>query len=403
MNKKITPLLFPLFWIGLTLATYMNFFNIYIIGVLSLVLIKIFSIKRCSKSYRIQVSWWKLFVIYYFFISTIGVIKEYLDIKDLVEFIIKYICFPIIIINIIPKDKDDIKKLLIILKNIIFFAAIYGLIESIIKYNLLANIIVIENKSWIMDMNKLGNYQCSSFFLHYNYYGCILIVGWIIDLFYPYKKTITSNIYKVLIIEQIVVCQSRICWIAFAFLILYRMIKSKKINNRKIQFFIISMFIILVFIIFEPSFFNKFGTFFLKRFSRIWKYGFNDGSLGQRLGTLMNWPSYFKENIIRGIYGTGYQSVTKYYMQNYSFFKGYSTVDCEWTVFLVETGIVGFIIFLITIIKNFTKCNVEEIKKYIIIAFVIEATTLDLVANNTILVLIIFFIVYKYQNRYNYH
>ena len=370
MNKKITPLLFPLFWIGLTLATYMNFFNIYIIGVLSLVLIKIFSIKRCSKSYRIQVSWWKLFVIYYFFISTIGVIKEYLDIKDLVEFIIKYICFPIIIINIIPKDKDDIKKLLIILKNIIFFAAIYGLIESIIKYNLLANIIVIEN---------------------------------IIDLFYPYKKTITSNIYKVLIIEQIVVCQSRICWIAFAFLILYRMIKSKKINNRKIQFFIISMFIILVFIIFEPSFFNKFGTFFLKRFSRIWKYGFNDGSLGQRLGTLMNWPSYFKENIIRGIYGTGYQSVTKYYMQNYSFFKGYSTVDCEWTVFLVETGIVGFIIFLITIIKNFTKCNVEEIKKYIIIAFVIEATTLDLVANNTILVLIIFFIVYKYQNRYNYH
>ena len=400
MNKNINikSFLFPIFWLGLIITTYMSVSAIYIL--ISFILTLFYIIyKKKYKINNIKISWWIIFVSYYFLISCIGLINRNLDFKMLVEFGIKYVIIPVIIICLIPKKEEHFKKTIAILKGVIIFTAVYGLIESIFKFNPLANIIMISPKNWIFAMNDSDNYQCSSIFLHYNYYGVVLLIGWALDSVFPFKYKKIDIVYKLLIIEQILVCQSRICWIAFLILILIdliKLIKEKKLSNKNKKALLIMAVIAIIIIVINPFFINKLGDFISSRFSNLFKYGFKDGSLGQRLGTLMNWPEYFKVNIVQGIFGTGYKSIMTNYMNQYSYFPGYSTADCMWTIFLVEVGIVGTILSIIWTVRMIVFkgeiCH-NELKNKAIIILIIIANTLDIVANNIILVLLYFLII----------
>lgn len=399
MGNKFSQYLFIVFWVGLVVSTYRDLTIVYIISILFLLILRIFVIKN-RRLIKIKFSWWYVFIGYYGFVTFIGLMTNYVGIKNLIEFILKYIILPIIILGVLPKNKEDLLKTFLGFKNIVFISAIYGFIEYFIKYNILQRFIIIDGRSWIEAMNSSTAYQCSSFFLHYNYYGIVLILGWIITLFLPYKNNIIEAIFKVLILEQILICQSRISWIAFVVIMIIKTISNNKITIRKLKSVFIFSIISLGICIYYPSIINKFSIFISNRFSNIWTYGFQDGSLGQRLGTLQNWIHYFQTNLFKGIFGTGYQSINVDYMNKYSYFAGYSTADCQYTVFLVEIGVIGTIVFLFAAINNILKktnsCIISNIAKYTFIMFLIEGITLDLISNNIMLSLLYFVIIGEY-------
>lgn len=398
--KEIYIYLFPLFWIGLIATTYLGFGEYYIVGISVLFclipIVKNHGVIRVHKSCTF---FW--FVMYYIIVSIVGIFTGYVGLNNFIELLLKYVVLPLIIYELIPSDSDNQVKMLKVLKSFIFVSCLYGLIESIMKYNFMVHIVRLNTKSWMESMNGAANYQPSSVFLHYNYYGCVLILGLVFAFFLPYRRKIWNFIYWIILLEQILVCQSRICWIATIVLLMLQIVKSKRITSTAVKRTLIIIMTCICVVIFNPDIVTFIGSFIRERFSRLWIYGFEDGSLGQRLGTLMNWPDYFQSNTIKGIVGTGYQSILVNYMKAYSFFKGYSTADSQITVYLVETGIIGIVILSIAIISFFRKkplnCldaqTISAISKMALVAFCIECVTLDIVSNNIVQVLLLMVIV----------
>lgn len=393
MIKHKIKLMFPLFWICLVVATYMGQGEPFLLGTTALVcLIVIKKTNGVLQVHRNCDVFFPLFVLYYILVSAVGILTGYVGFKNSVELLLKYVFLPIIIYVLIPEDYKKRLEMLKLLRNIIFASAIYGVIESLIEYNYMVGFVQLDTKAWMEAMNRASNYQPCSMFLHYNYYGCVLILGFVFALYIPYKRKLVNMLYWLVILEQILVCQSRICWIAAVVLVMMQIVVSGKITNKKVRNLILVLMGCLCVVIFDPTLFSTIGDFIGKRFSRLWIYGFEDGSLGQRLGTLMNWPTYFQQHIIRGLFGTGYQSIQVEFMKEYSFFKGYSTADCQITVYLVETGIIGVVLLLMALINFFKKKKSENNYEHIIsnsgklslCAFCIECITLDIVSNNII-------------------
>lgn len=405
---KNNQYLFPLFWIGLILTTYLEMGEYYIIGMF--VLIGLISIiknngracayKKCSFFY---------FVMYYIFVSVIGIFTGYVSFKNFAEFLLKYIVLPVTIFELIPNRNDRQIEMLKILKFFIFVTCLYGLIESIVKYNLMTSFVRLDTRVWMESMNGAANYQPCAIFLHYNYYGCVLILGLVFAWLLPYRVKFWNVIYWIVLLEQILICQSRICWIASIVLLMIRIGKGKRITNTAVKKGLLLIALCTCVLIFKPDILTTISNFVRNRFSRLWVYGFKDGSLGQRLGTLMNWPYYFQLNTVKGLVGTGYQSIMVYYMKKYSFFKGYSTADCQLTVYLVETGIIGVLILGVTLIIYFKRkkshCldgkTISEISKMALMAFCVECMTLDIISNNIILSLILMLIIISDKQQVN--
>lgn len=409
-KRKIKCYLFPTIWICMIITTYIGVEEIFLL--VAMLVIGFISLGTFSKTLKFsRTDGFKYFVAYYVLISIIGLITNYVGIKNFIELILKYVCLPLFIVLIIPDEYDKRIVMLKALRLLIFISALYGFIECVLRYNFMVNLVQIDSKVWMETMNNTVNYQPSSFFLHYNYYGCILVLGIILIRFIPYKNKIFNLFCWVLLLEQILVSQSRICWIATLVLLIIEILHSKRITSRHLQRIILVFLCSICIIIFEPSIFPYIGNFISNRFSRLQIYGFDDGSLGQRLGTLMNWPFYYQNNLIKGLFGTGYQSISVDYLKEYSFFKGYSTVDCELTVYLVETGLMGVLILTRAIIQFIKKKSVSSIDeltvfrigKMGIVVFIIECITLDIVSNNIMLSLLIamLLVVNKRQVRKN--
>lgn len=411
MNKYKNILIFPMFWICLVVATYSGLGESFLIGTTAIsCLVAIKRAKGILFVHRNGETSFSFFIIYYIFTSAFGILMGYVGFKNYAELLLKYVCLPMIVYILTPKDYIKRLEMLKVLKTIIFISIIYGLIESVIKYNYMVDFVQLNTNVWMQTMNKASNYQPCSWFLHYNYYGCVLILGFVFALYIPYKKKLLNIIYWVMLLEQILVCQSRICWIAVVILIMIQIVISGKITNKKIRNLILVLMGCLCIVFFVPNIFSTLGNFIGERFSRLWIYGFEDGSLGQRLGTLMNWPIYFQRHVIKGLFGTGYQSIQVEFMKEYSFFKGYSTVDSQITVYLVETGIVGVLLLIIALIDFFKKKRSTDCYKQIIsyigklslCAFCIECVTLDIVSNNIILSLVFLVIIITNKSKRNY-
>lgn len=400
--------LFPLFWMGLIVTTYLEIGEYYIVGMS--VLFGLLPIIKNHGVIHIQKNCgFFYFVIYYILVSVIGIFTGYVGFKNFVELLLKYVILPLVIFELIPNRSDKRIEMLEVLKFCIFVTCLYGLIESTIKYNFMTNFVRLSTRTWMESMNGTTNYQPCSIFLHYNYYGCVLILGLVFAWFLPYRRKIWNIIYWIVLLEQILICQSRICWIAAIVLLMFQIGRSRRITNTAVKkFLLVTMFCVCL-LIFDPSIFIAIGNFVGNRFSRLWIYGFEDGSLGQRLGTLMNWPDYFQLNTVKGLVGTGYQSIMVDYMKKYSFFKGYSTADCQLTVYLVETGVIGVLILSVAMILFFKKKplnslgaqTISEISKMALIAFCVECMTLDIISNNIILSLLLMVIIIsdKYQEN----
>ena len=396
MKRKHIEIIFPVYLIGLLMSTYTRVGEYYILAVAIIILFLKFY-KLGTISFRIKKNQWSLFVCYYFIVSVVGLITGYVGIKNLSEFLLKYVIMPYTLFLIIP-GKEKVANMLRIIKTLVLISALFGFVEYYMRYNPMINFVQLSNREWMIRMNGLSNYQPCSFFLHYNYFGCVLVTGIVLNKYFPYKKSLQNIGYYLLTISQLILCQSRICWISLGFIGICWFLTSSRITSKTIKGFGIALILISIVIIFEPSVISSIGKMISSRFNSLIVYGFEDGSLGQRLGTLFNWPNYFFENIVKGVFGTGYQSISVDFMPKYSYFFGYSTADCELTVYLIETGLIGTLLAIFAIVRFIkmqikSKTNVTMFCAVGFTGFLVECATLDIVANNIIFCLMLMCII----------
>ncbi len=396
MRYRYHEYLFPAYFIGLLLSTYLGFGAYYIVGTFILGIFLSYTVMR-TVQIRVLKSFWVLFLAYYLLISLVGMTMGYVGAKNLLEFICKFILLPFSVVRTLPERKK-IPQMIHVLKIAILVAALFGFVEYAMKYNPMVNVVRLSNRVWMEMMNGRSNYRPSSLFLHYNYYGCVLVMGIVINKYFPFRSTLKNTAFLLLTLSQLLLCQSRICWIAAASVAIIWLFTSKVIVNKAGKGTAMLLLFLIIILAFDPAIVLTVGNMISGRFENLFIYGLEEGSLGQRLGTLMNWPKYFSGNTIQGIFGTGFQSVDVYFMRHYSFFTGYSTADSELTVYLVETGIVGVTILLAAICQfMYSQIQIEDPLAKLccvgLIAWLIESLTLDLASNNILLCLIVLLIV----------
>ncbi|HFU4518381.1 TPA: O-antigen ligase family protein [Streptococcus suis] len=338
------------------------------------------------------------FVAYYIFISILNGTGIFIV-------TIKLLLLPFFIQSFIPIGVEKMEVLIDTLKKVMGLAGIFGIIEYFQHYNPLVNVVKINPVLWLEAMNNtLSDYRPSSLFLHYTYFAYVMLIAFCISLVFPYKNRFKNLLYNSILLISIFLSQSRIIWIGLVLILLLKKLTVKtRISKNKFVLRMIS--IIFIPLVFAGVLDNVFGII-EARFYSIFKFGLVDGSLGQRVGTLVNWFAYLGENIFKGIVGGGYGSTSEY-LRNYSYFSGYNTVDSTITTFLVETGIIGSGLFYVGLSSLFytflsNRNKMTKLGLYILIVTFVASTTIDFLANDVILYLFYLVLLAVLANIQNY-
>lgn len=384
--KKNESLIILIMWVMLMAILYSNL-NISLFLIVSFIasfvyFIIVFKKIKFKKYYLLIFS----FVIYYITITIFNA-------ENVIGVVLRYVCMPFFIYVLLPKTRIGRQRLLGYLKLFIGLSAIYGIFEYFLHFNIMVYFVKIESVKWIEYMNDSTSYYISSIFLHYTYFAYILLIGLIISLVFPYRNKIYNIIYNSLIIIDILLTQSRIIWIATIIFLTIFFLRNNKDKTKSITRIIILILGIIFFLLFGSylHIFETFGDFISNRFDSLFKYGLSNGSLGQRFGTLSNFNSYLDDSTLQAIFGSGYGGVSTYLVK-YSFFTGYSTVDSMLTVFLVEVGLLGTVLFILAIIQvinRILKFNnyYSILALYTLIGTLITFLTLDFYSNYVVLYL----------------
>lgn len=400
IRKLLNAISLLLSWVAIIVSTYFGLVNVIIILLFCLwMLFYLFNKKQNSAINTFSKNnMLLLFLIYYLIITLVNSVNGYTS--SIILFLINYFILLIVAYLSVKINYLNIPETLRILKNFIVLTGLYGIYESTIRYNYIARIIRVDSLNWVNRMNDggiAGVYQPSSIYLHYSYFGISLLVAWFISIFFPSHNKMWEIVSRVILIIALFVSQARICWIAFIVgMLIYALFdKHHIVSLRSMVISILSIIGFLVIIVLIQVRFNILGII-NNRFLNIFEM--QNGSFGQRMGTFLNWFSYAKDSPILAIFGTGYGSINRRFLQMYSFFSGYTTADSEITVYLVETGIIGFLLFvigIITLLKGKSISKEGQLSTIIIILMIVESFTLDIAANPFILFLIYIFIFIK--------
>lgn len=414
-HVKLLNHLFIIFFIGLIIAIYRGISEEYI---LLCFLISMLIKGKMNTDLRMknQSKYIIIFIMYYLFSTILGVLMKYTEFSYIFRYTILMVVLPLTVSNMMTLKANSLVTSLQDMRNFIIIAAMFGLFESIVMNNFLYRFMVIDARSWIISMNStIRTYQPSSFFLHYTYYASILITGIVLALVFPFKRKFVQRAVLLLLIEQVFAAQSRICWIAFvAIVIMYPFIFGKiehmKVSRKFIRVLAFIAVCLLILVLIQPSFFQKLMASISDRFSSLFVYGMQEGSLGQRIGTLLNWPRYFSRNVLEGIVGTGYGSTEINFLASYSYFAGYSTADCQYLNLLVDTGIIGLGLFVVGIVYFTQKVrliplNFKRLYYIILIVYSIFCVTYNITTYFVIIPLFMSFVSANYwiKNRAKKH
>lgn len=380
---RVRPYLLTITFIVLLVSTYFN------LGKFALIVLFCAGVCRFVESRKIvlrrgcSAKWYALFFAYCFATSIVGIALGNVEATKLIENICLYVGVPIYIYYFcLPDSEQSLKKSIKIFRSFVVLTAVYGLVEQVTKKNLLSQYIKNDAVNWLLAFEQSRNYQVSSVYLHYNYYGCILVGCYILLVYFPIKNKFLNRAAMVLVLEQLFACQSRMSWIAILVILFIQLFNSGRLTNKKARRIIRCSGLVLILLLLFPSILGKITGFIHARFLNIIANGMNDGSLGQRLGTLLNWNNYFNSRPLQAVFGSGYQSIGKVYLTKYSYFAGYSTADCLITIYLVEAGLVGTILLCLFLgswlLKEKAKHNVSY---YLIVLFLVEGLSLDLISN----------------------
>lgn len=325
--------------------------------------------------------------------------------KVITKFIIEYILLVFCVSSFLLFDISGGIQTLLDLRNFICVSAIYGTLETIMKYNPLSN--VISSVNWLNDMNSLTyRYQPSSIYLHYTYYAFFLLIGYIILLRYPFRNKMINIFSHILFIEQLFYSKSRIGWITFVVIIFFNWVmlhNRLRINRKYIRLLFCCIVTLLAVIILKPELIKWFNFEIVRRFSSFKIYGMLDGSLGQRLGTLLNYPQYMSKYPILAFFGTGSESIKTLFLSEFSYFSGYNTVDNQYLTLLVEAGLLGACLFFISIFSVVRKLWHQNDKigitcRLFFIMFCIQAITYGLTSYFQFTIIVFVFLLWERNN-----
>lgn len=386
-------------WILLTILLYSGLnVNLFIVLISSIVAFP--SLYR-SKKFIIDKKTFLvyIFLLYYFIIT---IIRS----QNILGFLSKLVLLPLFIYYLVSQKNFRAERLIKWFQIIIWGCAVFGLIEYLLHFNVMVYFVKIDPVNWIKTMNVSDTYFPSSLFLHYTYYSYILLVGFILSISYPFRNIIVTRLFQLTLLVNLILCQARISWIAFFVLAIIELISKitvKRVSRNKLLYFMLLLLLLFIFG-YVFNIFSLFNNFISNRFSKLFVYGLNDGSLGQRIGTLGNWKNFLNNNPVSAIFGLGFGGVSNY-LREYSYFSGYNTADSMITIFLVETGIFGFIIFVFGIISSFLraikgyKINDESSKflTYLLIITLIFSLTIDF-SGNLVILYVFYMLLFSQKN-----
>lgn len=404
MIKRVRERAFVLYFGLFLIATYLGLSQYFLVifFILCFFFAILFNRKILGIFKKVNFSFPILFIFYYLVISLLNYFLGNIELKDFLNAIIKYALMPLSIIFLIPTNSKGRENLFKALKTFLVISLFFGSIETILKSNFIDSILKIGDDGWQSSHYINGDqYQPSSLFLHYSYYAFVLIFLWILNWISPYKNFIFNWTINLLIIFQILICQSRINWICFAVILLFQyflIIKNKEHKKART----IALFAVIIAIFCLIFFSQQITDFILARFGNLFSYGMKDGSLGQRVGTFLNFGKYLSLNSGYGLFGLGFNGIEKYLL-DYSYFSGFSTADSEFTVFLVDIGILGTIIAVFAFIQLFLRkgAKYSTFTKAILICVLVNCVTLDFFSNGILDMLFYFacFISYIEKKR----
>jgi len=397
-KRHFSDYIFTFFFIGMLISTYLALGEEYLVVCFACALFELVKKGKIKSGIK---RIWLLFVIYYLILTFIGIINGNTEIKDLLEFIIQYPMM-ITILIVITRETSSMNASMSIFKVFLFFTAIFGLIEAVLRKNILPSLFSAPVMERIANMNmKTSGYQASSVFLHYTFFGIALLVGLAINMIYPFKHKWMNVVFFILFILDLYFTKSRTSWFSLLFLLFYDLCAKGKMTRKMVirGFAIIASATLLM-----GVFYNKFQAIFANiydRFAVIVRYGFEYGSFGQRFGTMMRIPEYIFEHPLQGFIGTGFGSIKEVFLNGYSYFD-YGVADNQLTTFTIEVGVFGTIIVILGIALYF-KDNKRKrsLSRYIMIIMLIASITLDVIGTIyiTALVLWAFCLYYEKERR----
>lgn len=394
-----------LFWVCLMFSTYIGYSEEMIIfsALVFCLLRRRINIDFINKNLMIVI-----FFLYCFLLTLFGAIVGNIEIKSIVKFFVEYILLIYCVSSCLFFDKTGGIVSLLDIRNMICISSVYGTFETIIKYNPLSKIVSTVN--WLNYMNAINyRYQPSSIYLHYTYYAFFLLIGFIILLKFPFKKRFINTLAYILIIEQLFLSKSRMGWITFVLILFFCLVftnRKRKIKKRYLCSLLIAIIAVFAVLMIKPEFLTNINSIISYRFSSFKLYGMLDGSLGQRWGTLLNYPKYVSKYPLKAFIGTGSESINSVFLNEFSYFAGYDTADNQYLTILVESGILGFSLFCIILliwIKKLSRYNdsISTVCKLTCLMFAIQAITYNITTYFQFVMVVFIFFLFENNKRIN--
>lgn len=207
--------------------------------------------------------------------------------------------------------------------------------------------------------NSSSIFRAISIFNHPIVCGSFLVMSLCLLLLYPLKKQEQQILFLIIIISAILLTQSRSAWIASVFILVsyYLKFRKQKINKNHL---IYGLGIIIIVPIIGFGFgHNLVEEIFNFIYSRV------DGTLeaGEghivRIEIILNSIIYWKSNLIQFIFGSGKNFGLFFMKKNpvhkFGTFTWDTAVDNQYITIFHETGVIGFIFIIMTVITTFKR------------------------------------------------
>lgn len=308
-------------------------------------------INKASKNF---INFWIYYLVVTLFYNFI--LYRTIDMAILMEFFgrLAIVVASFIIGSAINKNE----KFLILYRNFGFLICILGLVEYVLKENIIYRFYNFFDSAPIVIYSE--SYRIYTIFAHPIVFGTFLIPLFWIKKEYPFKSIILDKIFLVMIILNICFTQSRSCWIALGITLILNIFLSsskfefKKICLNKYIYMIVSTCLLLFIIIFFRKPIFKLILSIVNRFSVVLANDSMDGSRVQRLGSIKVVFLYISKHLVSGIFGSGLGFSTGF-MKKYSPTKGFLSIDNQYMHSLLEVGMIGvyfFVNIILYLVKN---------------------------------------------------
>lgn len=354
LNIKAEHLFLP----GIFLIYIITQFDFYsarglAVGIFAVIYLIIYKAKLKKIKLNNFLIWFIILILYLTIITSIGYANE--NIENFYYYINN--CINLFVIGgisiYIISSKDNINSFFVFIRFLTIFLLIFGIIEYITRQNFTLK--YIDSNSYYQDYLKVKG-RIFSIFQHPIGYAVYLNFMFVISLIHPFKKKALDILYKIGIIINIYMTQSRTALVALIFAFtLYKIFSYSKMKKKsekryislnKIMILAVCGLAILILIILN---YKSIHISVVHIYSALTsKFSMKDQ--GVRIGIIKNFLFYLKRaNIKQIVFGKGIG-----YSYNWMKYNGIpsnigiwtETTDNMYITMLLDGGIIAVIVFL---------------------------------------------------------